>query len=272
MTKVTKVQGRIPTAIAAAICALLFLLATQTASAHEKPILKPTIVLVHGAWADASSFTPVTRRLQHDGYTVLAPPIPMRGLSSDAAYLASFLQQRTTGPVILVGHSYGGAVITNAALFDPDVKALVYINAFVPEAGESAGSLQASAGGPPAPIDVVAYPGAPEGDADLYFQVAAFPKAFANDLPAEVGAQLAVSQRPVTVRAVSEPSGRPAWRSLPSWYVLSTRDGAIAPSLQRFMAERAHSHTTKVTAGHLVMLSRPHVVTTVIERAARASR
>ncbi len=244
------------------------LASASPASSHAP---KPTIVLVHGAWADASSWAKVTSRLQHDGYTVLAPPNPLRGLSSDAAYLAAFIQQRTTGPVVLVGHSYGGAVITNAALSDPDVKALVYVDAFVPDQGESVLGLQGGGGDPNALFDSVAYPGAPAGDVDLYIKTAVFPQAFAADLPAATAAQLAASQRAITLSALLEPSGVPAWKTLPSWYVLGTRDGILPPALQLTMAQRAHSRITRVPASHLSMLSQPGAVENVIVAAARSS-
>ncbi|MGB3440587.1 MAG: alpha/beta hydrolase [Actinophytocola sp.] len=234
---------------------------------HSAP--KPTIVLVHGAWADASSWAPVTRRLQDKGYTVFAVSNPLRGLSGDAAYLAAFLQQRTTGPVILVGHSYGGAVITNAALSDPDVRALVYVNAFVPDQGESVLGLQGGGGDPSALFDFVQYPGAVAGDADLYIKQTVFPSAFAADLPSATRAQLAAAQRPVTLSALSEPSGVPAWKTLPSWYLLGTRDNILPPALQSTMAERAHSHIVRVPASHLSMLSRPETVTDLVITAAR---
>jgi pimeloyl-ACP methyl ester carboxylesterase len=139
---------------------------------------KPTIVLVHGAWADASSWSPVTKQLQREGYQVLVPPNPLRSLSGDAAYLSAFLRDRTSGPVVLVGHSYGGAVITDAGASDPDVKALVYIDAFVPDQSESVLDLASAkpgsdlAGDPTTVFDFVSYPGAPQGDADLYVKLA----------------------------------------------------------------------------------------------------
>ncbi|GAA4720293.1 alpha/beta fold hydrolase [Phytohabitans rumicis] len=243
--------------------------AVATTSGSARP--KPTIVLVHGAWADASSWAKVTGRLQQDGYTVLAPPNPLRGLGSDAAYLAAFIQQRTTGPVVLVGHSYGGAVITNAALADPDVRALVYIDAFVPDQGETILGLQGGGADPNALFDAVQYPGAPTGDVDLYLKLAVFPQVFAGDLPAATAANLAAAQRPITLSALLEPSGIPAWKSLPSWYLLGTEDHAIAPSLQRFMAQRAGSHLVKVRASHASPLSRPDTVEGLIVAAARST-
>jgi pimeloyl-ACP methyl ester carboxylesterase len=228
-------------------------------------------VLVHGAWADASAWASVTSRLQRRGYTVLAPPNPLRGLSADAAYLVAFLAQRTTGPVVLVGHSYGGAVITNAALSDPDVKALVYVNAFVPDQGETILGLLGGGGDPSALFDFVQYPGAPAGDVDLYVKTAVFPQAFANDLSATTGAQLAAAQRPLTFSALLEPSGAPAWQTIPSWYLLGTDDHILPPTLQRSMAQRAHAHITEIAASHLSMLSKPDAVERLILDAARSS-
>ena len=244
--------------------------ASASTAQYDSPS-KPTVVLVHGAWADASSWAKVTSRLQDDGYRVLAAPNPLRGLSSDAAYLAAFLQQRTTGPVVLVGHSYGGAVITNAALSDPDVKALVYVDAFVPDQGETVLGLQGGGGDPTALFDFVQYPGAPPGDVDLYIKLGVFPQVFANDLPATTAAQLAASQRPITFGALQEPSGAPAWRSLPSWYLVGTDDHILPPALQLFMAQRAESTITQVPASHLSMLSRPGAVVRLIVAADHAT-
>lgn len=243
----------------------------SASTAQYGSLPKPTIVLVHGAWADASSWAKVTGRLQDDGYPVLAAPNPLRGLSSDAAYIAAFLRQRTTGPVVLVGHSYAGAVITNAALSDPDVKALVYVNAFVPDQGETVLGLQGDGGDPNALFDFAQYPGAPPGDVDLYIKSAVFPQVFANDLAATTAAQLAASQRPITFGALLEPSGVPAWRSLPSWYLVGTDDHILPPALQLSMAQRAESHITQVPASHLSILSRPGAVERLIVAADHAT-
>jgi pimeloyl-ACP methyl ester carboxylesterase len=247
---------------------------TESASAATVGKVKPTIVLVHGAWADASSWSPVAARLEKAGYPVYAPANPLRGLSSDAAYLTAFLKQRVKGPIILVGHSYGGAVITEAALHDPEVKALVYVDAFAPAKGENLlGILATTPGGAPDPstlFDAVHYPGAPKGDVDLYFKTAIFPHAFGNGLPAATDAVLAAAQRPITLHALTEAAGTPAWKTLPSWYVLGTQDKVIAPSVQLMMAKRAHSHITDVASGHLSMLVHPALVESVILKAAKA--
>jgi pimeloyl-ACP methyl ester carboxylesterase len=239
---------------------------------------KPTIVLVHGAWSNGSVWSEVTRRLQRTGYLVLTPSNPLRSLSGDAAYLSAFIQQRTTGPVVLVGHSYGGAVITNAAAADQDVRALVYVNGFATAQGENVLQLANSSpgsdlGGDPATVfDLVAYPGAPVGDFDLYVKLDRFSHAFANDLTASTGAVLASAQRPIALSAGLELSGPPAWATIPSWYLVSTRDNAIPPAQQRAMAHRAGSTTVEVRAGHLPMLSRPAAVSDLITRAARSVR
>ena len=246
---------------------------TSAGAADASPsAAKPTIVLVHGAWADSSSWSKVIALLQRDGYMVLADPNPLRGLSSDAAYLSAFIKGRTTGPVILVGHSYGGAVITDAALNDPTVKALVYVDAFEPAKGQSCLGLSASVPGGPNPsalFDEVTYPGAPAGDVDLYLKTPVFISAFANGVAAATAAVMAAEQRPVTLSALSQPGSTPAFTKIPSWYVLGTEDNIILPSLQLSMAERAHSRITRVAAGHLSLLTRPGVVVSVILAAAR---
>jgi pimeloyl-ACP methyl ester carboxylesterase len=235
---------------------------------------KPTVVIVHGAWTDAGSFSDVQQRLQRDGYTVLDFANPLRSLSGDSAELTSFLQHRTSGPVVLVGHSYGGAVITEAATSDPDVTALVYVDAFVPEEGESLLQLLSSAGpvDPSALFDMVPYPGAPEGDVDLYLTEAAFHATFANGLPRKERDDLYARQRPITFSAVNEATANePAWMSLPSWYVAGSEDGSIPLELQERMATRAGAELTTVRAGHLAMTRFPAAVARVIDEAATAT-
>lgn len=236
----------------------------------------PTIVLVHGAWADSTSYAPVTALLQGAGYTVLVPPNPLRGLSSDAAYLSSYVAQQTTGPVVLVGHSYGGAVITNAALTDPDVKALVYIDAFMPDQGESLASIIAGStsalkvADPTTVFNVNGYPGAPAGDADVYLKQSTFNTDFAQDLPTASRNVLSAGQLPITLTALSEPSGNPAWKTVPSWDVVGTADKVLPEATQLAMAARAGSKVTRVDSSHLAMYSRALQVTQVIETAAQS--
>lgn len=232
---------------------------------------KPTVVLVHGAWADSSSWSKVVRRLQTQGYTVDVPPNPLRGLASDSAYVASFLNT-ISGPVVLVGHSYGGAVITNAATSTPNVKALVYVNAFAPDQGETILQLviaqpgSALAGNAGDVFNIVPF----AGGADLYIKQSVFPDAFANDLPAKKAAVLAATQRPLAASASSEPSGPPAWKTIPSWYLVGTADHVLPPAEQKFMATRMHAHTVEVDASHLSMISQPEQVTKLIVDAAKS--
>jgi pimeloyl-ACP methyl ester carboxylesterase len=260
--------------------ALLTSIAAGGAPAHAQASRqsKPTIVLVHGAWADGSSWSGVVHRLQHDGYTVKVPPNPLRSLAADSAYLAAFLGT-VAGPIVLVGHSYGGAVITNAATGNANVKALVYVDAYVPDerdtllqmTGAKPGSVLGS--GPPNTLfDFVPYPGAPSGDYDLYVKPAIFPKAFTGDLPTRTAAALGASQRPLTFGALNEPSGVPAWKTIPSWDVIGTEDQIIPAAEQRALAQNANARITEVKAPHLSMVTDPEVVTKVILEAARSAQ
>lgn len=279
---------RVTILAAVAAVAALFLSTGAIASAqaglpHASPSgIKPTIVLEHGAWADGSSWTRVIRVLQRDGYTVTAPPNPLRGLANDSAYLADYLST-LTGPVILVGHSYGGAVITDAAAGNHNVRALVYVDAFIPDQGETllqlAGARPGSClGGDPTKVfNFVPYPGAPSGDADLYLRTAAdppypgFARCFANGLSANEAALLAATQRPLTLSAAMAPSGPPAWKTIPSWSVIGTADHVLPPAEQWFMSKRAKAHITSIAAGHLSLISHPFAVAKVIVAAARAT-
>jgi pimeloyl-ACP methyl ester carboxylesterase len=242
------------------------------AAGHAGP--KPTVVLVHGAWADASGWTPVIERLEKAGYPVDAPPNPLRGLTSDAAYVASVLKQ-IKGPVILVGHSYGGAVITNAAVGDPNVKALVYIAAFAPAKGDSLASLNGSKLGseiPAVPVESTTFPEPGGTGTELTIDPAKYSDVFLdNELPAAEAGAFAAEQRPLSLDAVTETSGTPAWQTIPSWYMVATRDHAISPNLERFMAARAHAHTVQVSGPHLIMVTNPGPVTSLIEQAATAT-
>jgi pimeloyl-ACP methyl ester carboxylesterase len=270
-------QRLIMPALVMAIAALIIPL-SQTASAHTTTRAtasapKPTIVLEHGAWADTSSWNGVIKRLQADGYTVYAPPNPLQGLSYDSAFLADFLHT-ISGPIVLVGHSYGGAVITNAATGDPQVKALVYVDAFAPAQGQTLAQLLASIPGScavPANLNVVPFPGAPSGVGDAYITQSAFPSCMADGLPAREAHVLAVTQLPIATSALTDPSGVPAWQTIPSWAVVGTADHAIPPALQLAMAKNAHAHITEVNAPHLSMISDPGVVTRVILQAVQAT-
>jgi pimeloyl-ACP methyl ester carboxylesterase len=241
---------------------------------------KPAIVLEHGAWADGSSWDGVIGLLQADGYTVYAPPNPLRGLANDSATLSDFLKT-ITGPVILVGHSYGGMVITNAATGDPNVKALVYIDAFIPAQGDAAFGLTVaqpgSCVGSANAFLAVPYPGAPAGDFDTYLKAGpdlpypGFAQCFANGLPASQAAMLAVTQRPIAFSAGSDLSGIPAWLTIPSWSLIGTADHVIPPAEQLFMSKRASAHITEINSGHLSLISHPGAVARVIVAAAQAT-
>jgi pimeloyl-ACP methyl ester carboxylesterase len=234
---------------------------------------KPTVVLVHGDWADGSGWSGVIERLQDDGYTVVAPPNPLRSLSGDAAYVRAYLDT-LSGPIVLVAHSYGGAVITNAATDDPNVRALVYIDAFVPDEGQTVFQLvgpdSALSVDPTTIFNFVPATLPPTLTTDLYLKTSTFLTDFANGLPASEARILAASQRPTTL-ATNEPSGVPAWRTIPSWALIGTQDHIIPPAVQQAMAEHAGASISYFDAGHLGLISDPKSVTRVIERAAKAT-
>ena len=276
---------RLTVAWAAGIAAVLAVAALFASSSSARAdtgkdgSAKPTIVLVHGAWADGSSWNGVTSRLQKDGYNVYVPPNPLRGLSSDSAYLAEFLSRTVSGPIVLVGHSYGGAVITNAATGNTDVKALVYVDAYIPDQGQSLVDLTGPGSCfylPPADLgevfNFVPIPGAPSDDLDVYVKPDVFPGCFANGLPPKEGAVLAAEQRPITTYALNEPSGAPAWTTIPSWAVVGLADHVIPPASQLAMANNPGAKITEIDdAPHLSMISNPETVTHVIEQAAKAT-
>jgi pimeloyl-ACP methyl ester carboxylesterase len=237
---------------------------------------KPTIVLVHGAWADGSSWNPVSTELQGQGYTVLTPPNLLHGVAGDAAYIASFLAQRTTGPVVLVGHSYGGVVITNAGTGGGDVQALVYVDAFIPEVGETVFEILGGSGSaldvpdPTSVLDLAGYPGAPEGDVEAFLKPDTVHDSFAQDLPEADRWLIVASQRPIALAANVSPTETAAWKTIPSWAVLGTDDLVIPIAVQRSMAERAGSTITEVAASHVSMVSHPSVTVDAILAAAAA--
>ncbi|TPX00560.1 alpha/beta hydrolase, partial [Schumannella luteola] len=223
-----------------------------------------------------SSWNAVVAPLQSKGFTVFAPPNELRGLISDAAYIASFLAQRTSGPVVLVGHSYGGAVITNAGAHGGDVRALVYVDAFIPDEGETVvgildGSSSALAVADPTTVlDVAGYPGAPEGAAEAFLKPDTVHTAFAQDLPEAERLLIVATQRPASFVANVTPSATPAWRTIPSWAVLGTDDLVIPIDVQRRMAERAGSTISEVAASHVSMVSRPEATLAAIHAAVAA--
>jgi pimeloyl-ACP methyl ester carboxylesterase len=232
---------------------------------------QPTIVLVHGAFADSSSWNGVVPILRQHGYSVVAAANPLRSVASDGAYVHALLAS-INQPVVLVGHSYGGMVISNAANGLSNVKALVFVAAFAPEAGESAGGLDSKFPGsvlgtalaPPVPL--------PGGGHDLYVLQEKFHDAFAPDVPAAAAALAAAAQRPITDIAFGEAATAPAWKAIPSWFVYGDGDTAIPPQAHAFMANRAHARATEVVKGasHVVMLTHPEAVAKIIEAAATA--
>ncbi|GII57846.1 alpha/beta hydrolase [Planotetraspora thailandica] len=264
----------IPLGLTPATAATAYTPATHTAPTH----VKPTIVLVHGAWADASSWSGEVTRLQADGYTVAVAPNPLRGLSDDTDYLRDYLAS-ITGPIVLVGHSYGGAVITNAATGNPNVKALVYVDAYIPDEGDTVADLSGpdsalapGASNPASVFKLVDYPNAPDNIYDTYVLPDVFVRAFAGDLSPAKGAQLAASQSPTSLLALGLHSGPPAWKTIPAWDLIGTNDKIIPVAQQIEMAKNAGAHTQKFTASHLGIISQPATVTKFIEQAACSVR
>jgi pimeloyl-ACP methyl ester carboxylesterase len=232
----------------------------------------PTVVLVHGAFADASSWNGVIERLQAKGISVTAPANPLRGIAADSAYTAAVFDQ-IEGPVVAVGHSYGGAVITNAATDAKNVVGLVYVAAFAPDEGETLGAVEAGSkdsvlNGALVPRQ---YPTADGQSAtEFYIDPTKAREAFAGDLSDEQAALIAATQRPVAEAAFGEPNGPPAWKHLPSWTVLATDDKAAGTDVVRSMAERAGAKITEVDGSHVIMVSQPEAVTNVILEAVAA--
>jgi pimeloyl-ACP methyl ester carboxylesterase len=235
---------------------------------QEIPNTTPlTVVLVHGAFADASSWTGVIQRLQAAGVPVTAPANPLRGISIDSAYLASVIEQ-IPGPVLAVGHSYGGAVISNAASMSKNVVGLVFVAAFAPDEGERLGEVTASSKDSVLNSALVPrrYPTGNGAETAVEFAIdpAKIHDAFGADLPAELAAIVGATQRPVAELAFSEPSGRPAWKALPSWAVVATGDKAAGTDVVRSMAQRAGATITEVVGSHVIMVSQPQAVADVI--------
>jgi|SRR5437763_633305 len=235
----------------------------------------PTVVLVHGAFADASSWNGVIEQLQAQGVPVIAAANPLRGISIDSAYIAGVFNQ-TPGPVVAVGHSYGGAVITNAATQADNVVALVFVAAFAPEEGEALGAAEAGSKDSVLSSALVPrhYPAPDGGDPAVEFAIdpAKLRDVFAADLPAEQTALMAATQRPVAELAFSEPNGAAAWKRLPSWAVVATGDKAAGTDIVRSMAERAGAEITEVEGSHVIMISQPQAVTDVILQAVAATK
>ncbi|MFF3559936.1 alpha/beta fold hydrolase [Streptomyces sp. NPDC002574] len=233
---------------------------------------KPTVVLVHGAFADASGWNEVVRRLEGEGYDVIAPANPLRGLTGDSTYIASVLKS-VKGPIVLAGHSYGGAVISEAAAGNPHVKALVFVSALMPDRGETLAALGARF--PAAQLNnvqrMVPYRDATGSGVDIYIRDASFHSVFAADLPAAQARLMAVEQRPIATTAFTQRATGAAWRTIPSWALVATEDHAINPALERYEAERAGSHTVEIDSSHVAMISHPDVVTRLIREAAASA-
>jgi pimeloyl-ACP methyl ester carboxylesterase len=234
---------------------------------------RPTIVLVHGSFADASGFNDVIQQLQARGYTTVAPSNPLRTLVSDAAYVRSVLES-IDGPIVLVAHSYGGMVITNAATGQPNVEALVYVNGFAPAEGEAALDLAYKFPGSmltPDHLTVRPYPptDSTESGHEAYINADVFREAFAADLDQRTTAVMAATQRPIDFAALQQPSGVPAWETIPSWFIIGQDDHTIPADLHRYMADRAGAvQSVELPASHVVMMSRPTEVVDVIVTAA----
>lgn len=242
----------------------LTLALTAGLAGHALAQQTPTIVLVHGAFADSSGWYGVISDLEEAGYTAIAVPNQLRSVASDAASVAAVLRS-IPGPVILVGHSYGGPVITEAAVGQPNVIALVYVAAFAPDVGESSLTLSSmfpgsTLGEALQPVELA------DGGQDLFIQVDKFPQQFAADVPVEQAELMAVTQRPVTLAALAEPTVGTAWKTLPSYFVYGSDDLNIPAQVLAFMAERAGARETRVINGasHAVMVSHPHEVAAVI--------
>ena len=233
---------------------------------------KPTVVLVHGAFADASSWNGVIQRLEKDGYPVVAAANPLRSVRGDADSVASLIDSIKT-PVVLVGHSYGGSVISEAAAGKANVQALVYVAAFAPETGETAIGLSGKFPGSTLGPTLAPPVSTSGGGKDLYIQQAKFPDQFAADVPKGEAKLMAATQRPIAEAALGEASTEPAWKTIPSWFVYGDKDRNIPPQALAFMAERAHSKQTVVVKGasHVVMVSNPAAVAKLIETAAQGA-
>ena len=235
----------------------------------------PTIVLVHGAWADASSWTGVIQRLHAAGHDVVALPNTLRGPAADAAIIRNYLDT-IDGPVVLVAHSYGGFVITNAATGARNVRALVYVDAFIPDEGQPAvaltgagSSLVAALTNPTAVFKLVPIPGAPPEAPDTYLLPSTVRENFAQDVSADEQEPIHATQRPAAFAGLAEPSGPPAWKDIPSWAIIGKQDRIIDPVSLRAMAEHAGARITEIDASHVSMISHPDVVVEVIEQALR---
>lgn len=252
---------------------LVFVAAASLAGAsvaHSAEPAKPTIVLVHGAFAGSSSWNGVIAALEKDGYPVVAAANPLRSVPGDGAFVSSIVKS-IAGPVVLAGHSYGGAVITEAAIGNPNVKALVYVSAFAPDTGET--SLQLTGKFPGSTLgDTLARPVVlGDGVPDLYIDQAKFPQQFAADVPPAQARLMATTQRPVAQLALTQAPSAAPWKTVPTYWIYGSADRNIPPAAMKMMAERSRSRETVVVDGasHVVMVSHPAKVAALIEDAAK---
>jgi pimeloyl-ACP methyl ester carboxylesterase len=229
------------------------------------PTTKPIIVLVHGAFADATSFQDLISILQQKRYSVIAVQNTLTGLDADIATTKRLLDAQK-GPMIVVGHSYGGAVITGAAAGNPNVKGLVYIAAFAPDANEPIAALQGNYSAPPLSTALV-----PDAAGFLYVDTAKFRDVVAQDVPVRLTRVAAATQKPVAGNVFGASPPQAAWRTIPSWYLVATEDRAINPDLERFYAKRMSARTTEVKSSHIMYISHPVEVAKVIEEAAKTA-
>jgi pimeloyl-ACP methyl ester carboxylesterase len=275
MTAIALRGGRAGHLAAVAVCCALGVLGLVPALARAQAVQPlPTIVLVHGAWDRPAGWNGVAPRLRDAGYPVVVPDNPLRSVWGDAAAISRVLHG-VAGPIVLVGHSYGGFVITNAALYNPRVKALVYIAAFAPEQGETALGLVTKSPGSLLPAALVATPFVgPHGKVGVntIINPLLFSTVFAGDVPSRLAREMATHQGPATLAAGSGKSGIPAWRSIPSWYMVARNDRTIPPAVERFMARRAHATTIEIASSHAAAVAHPAEVASFILTAAGSVR
>ncbi|WP_405587804.1 alpha/beta fold hydrolase [Streptomyces sp. NBC_01190] len=274
-------------AVSVALAAGATTLASAAPSHSGGSAPKPTVVLVNGAWSEPGSFDGVIKKLQNDGYPVVAPPTALRSLSGDSTYLSAYLKT-IQGPIVLVGQSYGGSVITNAATGNTNVKALVYVSAFAPDKGESAMELTAKFPGThitddpnaalPTALSAVPFTstdsttGKSTTGIDLYTKPDHYRDLFLSDrVGKKEAAALAAEQHPITLQALQDTSGDPAWKTIPSWFLVSKDDHLIPAATEQFMATRAHGHITVANTPHAAQVTNPGTVTRLVEQAAQAT-
>ena len=255
-------------AVAATVIAVTTCLAPRLTYAEDSSVSKPTVILVHGAFAESSSWNRVIAKLLPKGYKVVAVANPLRGVKTDAAYLSSVINS-VGGPVILVGHSYGGSVITEAATGKGNVKALIYVSGLAPDSGETASALVGKFPGSTLGPTLAAPVLLADGSKDLYILQDKFHAQFCADLPAGEAKLMAATQRPIVEAAFNEAGGVPAWKTIPSWFLYASLDKNIPPAVHAFMAKRAGAKKIVEIKGasHVVMMSHPDALVSLIDDA-----